>query len=150
METEYGQLPNPTINIGYVKIAFCWAFYYLKCKYPFEIALTDILSRGGDTDTNACIVGGLLGARDGVSNLNRKWVKAMINARCDESKKHDGQIRPNFLIPNLFLVKNLYRTFYSAPKDLNVKITGVNLKTLEGLEDFLKNVKNVDMSYVKY
>lgn len=74
----------------------------------------------------------------------------MITARCDESKKHDGQIRPNFLIPNLYLVKNLYRTFCSAPKDLNVKITGVNLKTLEGLEDFLKNVKNVDMSYVKY
>jgi ADP-ribosylglycohydrolase len=90
LETESGQLPYPTINIGYVKIAFCWAFYYLKYKYPFENALYDILYRGGDTDTNACIVGGLLGARDGVSNLNRKWVKAMIKAKYNDSKKHDG------------------------------------------------------------
>ena len=32
-----------------------------------------MLLRGGDTDTNACIVGGLLGAYHGWSNLPPEW-----------------------------------------------------------------------------
>ena len=32
-----------------------------------------MLSRGGDTDTNACIVAGLLGAYHGYSNIPAKW-----------------------------------------------------------------------------
>jgi len=39
-----------------------WAFYYLKNNYAYTAAIEDILLRGGDTDTNAAIVGGLLGA----------------------------------------------------------------------------------------
>ena len=31
--------------------------------------MRDIIKRGGDTDTNACIVGGLLGAACGFNNL---------------------------------------------------------------------------------
>jgi ADP-ribosylglycohydrolase len=45
-----------------LKIAFVWAFYYLKNEIPYSEALKDILLQGGDTDTNAAIVGGLLGA----------------------------------------------------------------------------------------
>jgi ADP-ribosyl-[dinitrogen reductase] hydrolase len=55
----------PTPNDGYpsyLKIAFIWAFYYLKNNWSYMDALRDILLRGGDTDTNAAIVCGLLGA----------------------------------------------------------------------------------------
>jgi ADP-ribosylglycohydrolase len=37
----------------------------------YQEAMTDILLKGGDTDTNAAIVGGLLGARDGLTKLDR-------------------------------------------------------------------------------
>ena len=52
-------------NIGHLKIAFVWAFYYLKNEWSYKGALKDMLMQGGDTDTNAAIVGGLLGAAYG-------------------------------------------------------------------------------------
>lgn len=54
---------------GWVKIAFCFALYYLKNEIDIKDALHDMLLRGGDTDTNACIVAGLLGAFHGYSNI---------------------------------------------------------------------------------
>jgi ADP-ribosyl-[dinitrogen reductase] hydrolase len=56
-------MPDPSKgSIGRSIIAFTWAFYYLKNEFQYEVAIKDILLRGGDTDTNAAIVGGLLGA----------------------------------------------------------------------------------------
>jgi ADP-ribosyl-[dinitrogen reductase] hydrolase len=49
-------------QIGYLKIAFSWAFIYLKRGESYENAMRHILEMDGDTDTNAAIVGGLLGA----------------------------------------------------------------------------------------
>ena len=46
-----------------------YAFYYLNHNVSYQDALRDIIKRGGDTDTNACIVGGLLGAACGFNNL---------------------------------------------------------------------------------
>ncbi len=48
-----------------------WAFYYLNKQTSYNDALRDILLRGGDTDTNAAIVGGLLGAADGIDGINK-------------------------------------------------------------------------------
>ena len=57
------ELPTPNGDRpASLKIAFIWAFYYLKHKWSYMDALRDILLRGGDTDTNAAIIGGLLGA----------------------------------------------------------------------------------------
>ncbi len=64
---------------GWVKTAFCFAFHYLKNEVGFEEALSDMLIRGGDTDTNACIVGGLLGAHCGYSNLPAHIVESFID-----------------------------------------------------------------------
>jgi len=52
-------------NGGHVKHAFRAAFYHLRRRSTAEEAFRDVLRRGGDTDTNACIVGGLLGALHG-------------------------------------------------------------------------------------
>ena len=54
--------PAQPQSIGHLKIAFVWGFYYLKNGWTYKDALRDILLQGGDTDTNAAIVGGLLGA----------------------------------------------------------------------------------------
>jgi ADP-ribosyl-[dinitrogen reductase] hydrolase len=46
----------------HLKVPFVWAFYYLKNEWSFQDALKDILLQGGDTETNAAIVCGLIGA----------------------------------------------------------------------------------------
>lgn len=61
--------PAQPKSIGHLKIAFVWAFYYLKNEITYSEALKDILLQGGDTDTNAAIVGGLLGAAYGLSAI---------------------------------------------------------------------------------
>ena len=46
---------------GHVRWAFVMAMYFLRHpEIEFEEALTIVLTKGGDTDTNACIVGGLV------------------------------------------------------------------------------------------
>ena len=73
--TDLKDLPPANKNIGWVKIAFSYAFFYLFNGYKYEDAIRDILIRGGDTDTNAAIVGGLLGARWGKSGIPKEWIK---------------------------------------------------------------------------
>jgi ADP-ribosyl-[dinitrogen reductase] hydrolase len=52
-----------TETTGFVKYGFVLAFYFLKNPYiSFEEALRIVLTKGGDTDTNAAIVGGMLSA----------------------------------------------------------------------------------------
>ena len=44
---------------------------FVNKQTSYKDALRDILLRGGDTDTNAAIVGGLLGAADGIDGINK-------------------------------------------------------------------------------
>jgi ADP-ribosylglycohydrolase len=37
--------------------------------------------QGGDTDTNAAIIGALLGARDGIKRIPLHWLNAVQNAK---------------------------------------------------------------------
>lgn len=58
--------------IGWLRHGFVMAFYFLLRLTnggDFFIAIKESIRQGGDTDTNACIVGGLLGAAVGSENL---------------------------------------------------------------------------------
>jgi len=73
-EMDKGILPNAEISMGWIKIAFNYAFHILKnCDREnpraFEHAMKQILREGGDTDTNAAIVGGLIGAYVGYDKI---------------------------------------------------------------------------------
>ena len=46
-----------------------YSFYYLKNEISYYAAIEEMISMGGDTDTNAAIVGGLLGAYHGLNGL---------------------------------------------------------------------------------
>lgn len=82
-------------QIGFIKIAFTHAFRHLLLGSDYESAIAETLSGGGDTDTNACIVGGLVGAAVGVDEISQKMRDAVLN--CDTSLgKHP---RPDFLHP---------------------------------------------------
>lgn len=51
-------------NEGHVKHAFVMVSYFVHNmeRYTYETAIAEVLKRGGDTDTNAKIIGNLLGA----------------------------------------------------------------------------------------
>ncbi|CAI7820838.1 unnamed protein product [Closterium sp. NIES-53] len=55
--------------LGWVKWGFLLAFYHLLRRSSYEEAIEDTLVRGGDTDTNAAIVGGMVGALHGVEGM---------------------------------------------------------------------------------
>jgi ADP-ribosyl-[dinitrogen reductase] hydrolase len=90
-------MPQPHKNpIGVIDIAFMWSFYYLNKETSYSEALKDILLRGGDTDTNAAIVGGLLGAAEGIDGINKDQIKKVLDF---DPQLHGGHQRPSFLIP---------------------------------------------------
>ena len=76
-----GNLPKAFPQEGYIKIAFSYAFYHLSKNASFEHALKHTLMNGGDTDTNACIVGGLIGALCGFDKIPAEQVQKIMN--CD-------------------------------------------------------------------
>jgi ADP-ribosyl-[dinitrogen reductase] hydrolase len=88
-DAEAGRLPAAEPLMGFVRIAFTHAFYHLRQGTSFEQALASTLALGGDTDTNACIVGGLVGASLGYDFLPERMVKRVVN--CDSAQ---GQYRP--------------------------------------------------------
>ena len=77
-------------HIGYIMIAFEYSFFYLNKKYDYQDAIKAILLKGGDTDTNACIVGGLIGASLGFTSIHETWRNSVLDASSD---------RPDWLQP---------------------------------------------------
>ena len=82
-------------QIGFVKIAFTHGFRHLLLGSNYEDAIAETLRGGGDTDTNACIVGGLIGAAVGVDNIPQNMRNSVLN--CDTTKGNHP--RPSFLHP---------------------------------------------------
>lgn len=56
-------------QIGFVKHGFTEAFRQLRRGASWETAVRETLLGGGDTDTNACIVGGMVGAAGGADAM---------------------------------------------------------------------------------
>jgi ADP-ribosylglycohydrolase len=65
--------------ISYIKVPILWSFYYLKNGFTYGQAIADILLKGGDTQANAAIVGGLLGAAYGENALGKERVTKVLN-----------------------------------------------------------------------
>lgn len=79
---------------GYVKHGFTEAFRQLRRGADWETAVRETLLGGGDTDTNACIVGGLVGAAVGVEGVPLDARQAVL-----ESVTERGRGRPGFVHP---------------------------------------------------
>ena len=77
-------MPIVTKFIGRCEIGFCFAFYYLRMsvlmpeEYSYTNIMYEMLIQGGDTDTNAAIVGGLVGAYLGYNAIDKELVKKLI------------------------------------------------------------------------
>ena len=95
-EMEKGDFQQVNRKIGWVKIAFQQSMKYLKMpELTYEQAMSELLVQGGDTDTNAAIVGMVLGARDGLSSLDPKMIQKVDKYRVIMG----GHKRPDFFIP---------------------------------------------------
>lgn len=94
-------------HTGFVKIAFTHAFRHLIKGTSFVDAIQETLLGGGDTDTNACIVGGLIGAACGAASIP----KTMINPVLNYDSENGVYPRPRFVHPRQVpqLVKSLLK-----------------------------------------
>ncbi|KAM7183660.1 ADP-ribosyl glycohydrolase [Naviculisporaceae sp. PSN 640] len=63
----------PFKGAGYVLESLTIAIAALVDARPLEEVVVDVVRIGRDTDSNAAIAGGLLGARDGVQAIPRRW-----------------------------------------------------------------------------
>jgi len=81
-DAEARRLPEFHPHAGFVKIAFTHAFHHLLKRTPHVQALRETLAGGGDTDTNACIVGGLVGALWGEEGLSFVMRRAVSGPGC--------------------------------------------------------------------
>lgn len=86
-----------THNAGHVKHAIALTVKHLRAKTPFRDAIYDVLRRGGDCDTNACIVGAAMGALHG--EIPSELLKPVVEFDATKSpgKKYAHQQRPAWL-----------------------------------------------------
>jgi len=81
-------------QMGWVLIALGNARWQLGRGAPLEEALVDTVRRGGDTDTNACVCGGLLGSVYGILNIPDHWLTVLRACRPDRGSPGDATCRP--------------------------------------------------------
>jgi ADP-ribosylglycohydrolase len=67
--------------MGWVLIALQNAFYHLLASDLFRSGVTETILQGGDTDTNACITGALIGAVEGISQIDWELVGPLLSCR---------------------------------------------------------------------
>lgn len=123
-EIDSGNLAPATRSIGWLKIAFQWAFHFLKeaegkalTGEYFLQTQRNMLIRGGDTDTNAAIVGGLIGALVGYEQQPPYMIRTIMDF---DNINEEGNIvchqRPEYLIPKYHLARLLVKCYEEAPK----------------------------------
>jgi ADP-ribosyl-[dinitrogen reductase] hydrolase len=62
-----------TIPNGAVWPTLATAVWALRKGWPFDEAMRRVIDIGGDTDTTACVTGGLLGAVQGIQAIPSRW-----------------------------------------------------------------------------
>lgn len=74
---ENGPADLPGKGAGYVLESLTIAVSALLDDRPLAEVLIDVVRIGKDTDTNAAVAGGLLGARDGAEAIPKEWVEKL-------------------------------------------------------------------------
>jgi ADP-ribosyl-[dinitrogen reductase] hydrolase len=102
-------------NMGHAKIAFDHTFRQLnKQEISFVDAMAEVLSIGGDTDTNACIVGAMIGCYVGYNNLPIEWKTKVENF----NPREDGIQRPLEFLDQSKVKNQVIQIFHTAPYEL--------------------------------
>lgn len=77
------------------------------------MSIRHTIQLGGDTDTNACIVGGMIGALVGITNIESKFVDTLLEFDCtDNSLSHQ---RPEYLSVMKYAVPYIHKLIEMRP-----------------------------------
>ncbi|KAL6046962.1 ADP-ribose glycohydrolase ARH3 [Balamuthia mandrillaris] len=107
---------------GAVGVAFIHAFCHLWRGSSYYDAIKETISCGGDTDTTACIVGGMIGALQGAAKgIPPVWRNALLRQGAEDCDwlQGMGHPRPPFLDPSVVLPAIVDRLLSQAPSALN-------------------------------
>lgn len=104
-------------QMGWVKIAFVNAFYHLFAETGLKEAVVQTVRQGGDTDTNAAIVGALLGSFQGYEAVPAQWRRSVLSCRPHPSNRASFRHRPTEYWPVDLLL--LAETLLSLRKKLS-------------------------------
>ncbi len=74
------ELPVTGASAGYVVHGVEIALWFAYHESNLERGLVWLANAGGDTDTNAAVAGGLMGARDGEGAVPARWIGALPDA----------------------------------------------------------------------
>jgi ADP-ribosyl-[dinitrogen reductase] hydrolase len=99
-----------SISQGWVLLALHNAMWHLAHHTPFEEALVQTMACGGDTDTNGCITGALLGAVHGRQNIPLPWRNAVLSCVPAHGMVHVNKprLRPFWPIDAMNLAEALW------------------------------------------
>jgi ADP-ribosyl-[dinitrogen reductase] hydrolase len=79
------ELYGPELHLhrhqGFVRVAFRLAFWELLHRATFRDAVLDAANRGGDADTNAAIVGALVGSCVGIDGIPPGWRTTVLDCK---------------------------------------------------------------------
>lgn len=92
-------------HIGHVKHAFTLAIYFLRNNETYENSILKTLLKGGDTDTNAAIVGALIGTLHGASSIPNYMKDPVLMFNVDDSELDDNKI--GYSRPNIYNSSNI-------------------------------------------
>lgn len=95
--TDVGYGPQ----IGFVRIGFTHSFRHLLLGTDYEEAVRETLIGGGDTDTNACIVGGLIGALQGSDAIPSRMREAVLECDVESGRPRPQWLRTSVQLPGL-------------------------------------------------
>ncbi|MCX8133806.1 MAG: ADP-ribosylglycohydrolase family protein [Roseococcus sp.] len=89
--------PPPREEGGWCLHTLRLALWALDSGLDYEEAIQRVIRTGGDTDTNACVAGALLGARWGLAAIPRDWAEAITpegQARLEAATRHLAGLTP--------------------------------------------------------
>mmetsp|Transcript_18506 Transcript_18506/g.16383 ORF Transcript_18506/g.16383 Transcript_18506/m.16383 type:complete len:157 (-) Transcript_18506:32-502(-) len=124
-EAKKDQCPKISKMMGWIKHAFVLSLRYLRLAKDevldgmyYEKCIKETLKGGGDTDTNACIVGGVIGAMIGFSKLPETPKEKVLGW---PTSIKDGIKRDDFLKPSKHAEKLIKKLYDLAPEELHIK-----------------------------
>ena len=98
-EAQSGPPPEFMSQMGWVRIALRNAFAQLLLAPSLVEGIVDTVGRGGDTDTNGCIAGALLGAAHGREAVPRTWRRHLAGCRAQHGLSGVRHPRPRTFWP---------------------------------------------------
>lgn len=81
LDLDEGLNPGETNRVGYTLKTLGAGFWALQYGKSYYDGISQIISEGGDADTNSAVAGALLGAKFGYKNIPKQWIESLVYKR---------------------------------------------------------------------